>query len=162
MWVRNIWSRVRPLAAPLWSSSRPTPAGMSVGSSPTRWTLFYGTRSRNSRGSSKQCGANARRKPTPGSDCLMLLLAAALLLVIPMACSGCCSTPTVRPLLPPGQPAAVTAERLAHELLRYYPVGGPVPDFVKIPPSYLQRVFAHLDEWRAYAKALEAAGDWEK
>lgn len=99
-------------------------------------------------------------------DCSTLLGAVLVILLTLLTLQGCCSgkTASTRPTLPLGRPDPATAKALATEFLRHYPTrpGETPPERVSFPPSFLFRVFAHLDEWRAYAKALEAAGDWEK
>lgn len=79
--------------------------------------------------------------------------------------SGCCSLPSSleAPRLPPGEPSRVIAERISKDLLRHHPLptpGSPPPTEITIPRQLLVRIFAHLDAWRAWAKALEAAGQW--
>ena len=81
-----------------------------------------------------------------------LSVALSMILTLTLLASGCCS-PTARtvPHLPPGKPSQATAQKIAEELQRD-----------GLTPSVFRRVLMHMDEWRAWALALEAAGRWKK
>ena len=102
---------------------------------------------------------NARRR-LPLESSTPLAVALSMILTLTLLVSGCCSpTSLTAPPLPPGKPKKVTAEKIAHELLRHHAPGA---QEVTIPTPLLIRIFAHLDEWRAWALALEEAGRWSK
>jgi hypothetical protein len=80
--------------------------------------------------------------------------------------SGCCSPQvSTSPPLPAGKPQQTTVADLAHRLTRHQPLPGPdgrVPRDITIPRALLIDILGHLDEWRAWALALEEAGEWRK
>lgn len=87
------------------------------------------------------------------------LLAGALIsiLIMILSASGCSSaTIPPSPLKPVGKPSPETAREIYRDL-QQAPRG---PDAVLVPRPLMVRIFAHLDEWRAWALALEAAGAW--
>ena len=94
---------------------------------------------------------------------LVAALAMMLMLILPVSgCSSAALSPQ-DPSLPVGRPSRATTERIALDVSRVVPVpspGQPPSDEVTLPRELLIRIFAHLDEWRAWAEALEHAGSW--
>lgn len=89
----------------------------------------------------------------------LLLVALSMILTATLLASGCCSpapTSTERPFLPPGKPRSSTAAEIAREIQSAPRSEGSVT----LPLSTVRKIFAHLDAWRAWALALEAAGGW--
>jgi hypothetical protein len=76
------------------------------------------------------------------------------------AVAGCCSqTPTTLPppILPPGKPKDMTAELLKLET-KWTDTG----QRVTMPHHDLRLILSDRSRWRAWARALQAAGRWRK
>ena len=89
---------------------------------------------------------------------LRLLLALCLVTFL----TSCCSpepTPLPRPALPAGRPTT-SSDSLTKRHLEKWKLDATNPTIYRIEKRELIDVLLNRGQWRAYALALEAAGDW--